>query len=300
MATSVASIRIAVGSRITRASRPLAYLRRYPVIPLVILSAFVLMAILAPALTPYSPTRTSLPEKNIPPFWQSGGSLSHPLGTDPLGRDIWTRLVFGARVSLIVALSTLALGGALGGALGLIAGYYRGKLDAILMRASDITIAFPIILFAILLVVIIGPGLINLIIAVGLVIWARYARVIRGEVLTLMTQDFIARARVAGASDFRIITRHLFPNVVNTLVVLLTLQVGFLIIVESSLSFLGAGVPPPTPPWGSMVASGRDYITSAWWVSAIPGIAIMLIVIAFNMLGDWLRDRLDPKLRQLG
>jgi peptide/nickel transport system permease protein len=209
-------------------------------------------------------------------------------------------LVFGARVSLIVALSTLALGGALGGALGLIAGYYRGKLDAILMRASDITIAFPIILFAILLVVIIGPGLINLIIAVGLVIWARYARVIRGEVLTLMTQDFIARARVAGASDFRIITRHLFPNVVNTLVVLLTLQVGFLIIVESSLSFLGAGVPPPTPPWGSMVASGRDYITSAWWVSAIPGIAIMLIVIAFNMLGDWLRDRLDPKLRQLG
>ena len=167
------------------------------------------------------------------------------------------------------------------------------------MRASDITIAFPIILFAILLVVIIGAGLINLIIAVGLVIWARYARVIRGEVLTIMTQDYIARAKVAGASDFRIITRHIFPNVFNTLVVLLTLQVGFLIIVESSLSFLGAGVPPPTPAWGSMVASGRDYIVSAWWVSAIPGVAIMLLVIAFNMLGDWLRDRLDPKLRQV-
>ena len=167
------------------------------------------------------------------------------------------------------------------------------------MRASDITIAFPIILFAILLVVIIGAGLINLIIAVGLVIWARYARVIRGEVLTIMTQDYIARAKVAGASDFRIITKHIFPNVVNTLVVLLTLQVGFLIIVESSLSFLGAGVPPPTPAWGSMVASGRDYIVSAWWVSAIPGVAIMLLVIAFNMLGDWLRDRLDPKLRQV-
>ena len=257
------------------------------------------VAILAPVVTPYSPTKTSLSEKNIPPFWQEGGSVSHPLGTDPLGRDLWARLAYGARVSLLVALSTLTLGGVLGTTLGLLSGYYRGPWDAIIMRASDITIAFPIILFAILLVVVIGPGLVNLIIAVGLVIWARYARVIRGEVMSIMTQDFIARARVAGASDFRIITRHLFPNVMNTLVVLLTLQVGFLIIVESSLSFLGAGVPPPTAAWGSMVASGRDYIVSAWWVSAIPGIAIMLLVIAFNMLGDWLRDRLDPKLRQV-
>ena len=277
---------------------PLSSLRRGVVLPLSIILFFLLVAIFAPFVTPYSPTKTSLPEKNVPPFWLEGGSISHPLGTDPLGRDIWARLAYGARVSLLVALSTLALGGVLGTILGLISGYYRG-LDPIVMRASDITIAFPIILFAILLVVIIGAGLINLIIAVGLVIWARYARVIRGEVLTIMTQDYIARARVSGASDFRIITRHIFPNVVNTLVVLLTLQVGFLIIVESSLSFLGAGVPPPTAAWGSMVASGRDYIVSAWWVSAIPGVAIMLLVIAFNMLGDWLRDRLDPKLRQV-
>ena len=277
---------------------PLSSLRRGVVLPLGIILFFLMVAIFAPFVTPYSPTKTSLPEKNVPPFWQEGGSISHPLGTDPLGRDIWARLAYGARVSLLVALSTLALGGVLGTILGLVSGYYRG-LDPIVMRASDITIAFPIILFAILLVVIIGAGLINLIIAVGLVIWARYARVIRGEVLTIMTQDYIARARVSGASDFRIITRHIFPNVVNTLVVLLTLQVGFLIIVESSLSFLGAGVPPPTAAWGSMVASGRDYIVSAWWVSAIPGVAIMLLVIAFNMLGDWLRDRLDPKLRQV-
>ena len=283
----------------SRILRPVARLRRGPVIPVTVIGFFVLVAIFAPLVTPYSPTKTSLPEKNIPPLWQEGGTVSHPLGTDPLGRDIWSRLAFGARVSLLVALSTLALGGILGTALGLISGYYRGVLDAIIMRASDITIAFPIILFAILLVVIVGPGLINLIVAVGLVIWARYARVVRGEVITIMTQDYISRARVSGASDFRIITRHLFPNVFNSLLVLLTLQVGFLIIVESSLSFLGAGVPPPTAAWGSMVASGRDYIVTAWWVSAIPGVAIMLLVIAFNMLGDWLRDRLDPKLRQV-
>ena len=295
---AVSSVRVSLGTGLSRISAPLAGLRRGPLIPLTIILFFVLVAIFAPVVTPYSPTKTSLPEKNVPPFWQEGGSISHPLGTDPLGRDIWARLAYGARVSLLVAVSTLALGGVLGTALGLISGYYRA-LDPIVMRASDITIAFPIILFAILLVVIIGAGLINLIIAVGLVIWARYARVIRGEVLTIMTQDYISRAKVAGASDFRIITKHIFPNVVNTLVVLITLQVGFLIIVESSLSFLGAGVPPPTPAWGSMVASGRDYIVSAWWVSAIPGIAIMLLVIAFNMLGDWLRDRLDPKLRQV-
>lgn len=296
---AVSSIRVSLGARLRRRIRaPIAGLRPGLVIPLGIILFFVLVAIFAPLVTPYSPTKNSLPEKNIPPFWQEGGSLSHPLGTDPLGRDIWSRLAYGARVSLLVALSTLALGGVLGTALGLVSGYYRW-LDPFVMRASDITIAFPIILFAILLVVIIGAGLINLIIAVGLVIWARYARVIRGEVLTIMTQDYIARAKVSGASDFRIITRHIFPNVFNTLVVLLTLQVGFLIIVESSLSFLGAGVPPPTAAWGSMVASGRDYIVSAWWVSAIPGVAIMLLVIAFNMLGDWLRDRLDPKLRQV-
>ena len=283
----------------SRILKPVARLRHGPVIPVTVIGFFVLVAIFAPLVTPYSPTKTSLPEKNIPPLWQEGGTVSHPLGTDPLGRDIWSRLAFGARVSLLVALSTLALGGILGTALGLISGYYRGVLDAIIMRASDITIAFPIILFAILLVVIVGPGLINLIVAVGLVIWARYARVVRGEVITIMTQDYISRARVSGASDFRIITRHLFPNVFNSLLVLLTLQVGFLIIVESSLSFLGAGVPPPTAAWGSMVASGRDYIVTAWWVSAIPGVAIMLLVIAFNMLGDWLRDRLDPKLRQV-
>jgi peptide/nickel transport system permease protein len=210
-----------------------------------------------------------------------------------------TRLIYGARVSLVVVGLTLGLGGGLGLALGLLAGYHGGRWDSFLMRAADITMAFPIILFAILLVAILGGGMFNVVVSIGVVLWARYARVIRGEVLSLMQRDFIARARVNGCSAWRIIVVHLFPNVLNTLMVLLSLQVGWLIIVESSLSFLGAGIPPPTPSWGSMIAEGRDYITRAWWVSLFPGLAIALTVLAFNLFGDWLRDTLDPRQRQV-
>jgi peptide/nickel transport system permease protein len=210
-----------------------------------------------------------------------------------------TRIIHGARVSLVVVALTLGLGGGLGLVLGLLAGYHGGRLDSFLMRAADITMAFPIILFAILLVAILGGGMFNVVVSIGVVLWARYARVIRGEVLSLMQRDFIARARVNGCSDLRIIFVHLFPNVLNTLMVLLSLQVGWLIIVESSLSFLGAGIPPPTPSWGSMIAEGRDYITRAWWVSLFPGLAIALTVLAFNLFGDWLRDTLDPRQRQV-
>jgi peptide/nickel transport system permease protein len=174
-----------------------------------------------------------------------------------------------------------------------------GKIDTIIMRIADATLAFPIILLAILLVSTIGASLVNVIYAIAMVLWARYARIIRGEVLVLKEQDFVAKARVVGCSHFRIMVVHLFPNVVNTLIVLLTLQVGWVIIVEASLSFLGAGVPTPTPAWGSMVSDGRDYIIDAWWVSLFPGLAIMLVVLAFNLLGDWLRDKLDPKLRNV-
>jgi peptide/nickel transport system permease protein len=207
--------------------------------------------------------------------------------------------MYGGRVSMLVALFTLAIGGGIGTAIGLVSGYFGGRIDAVLMRSADSTLAFPIILFAILLVVAVGPNMANVVIAIALVLWARYARVIRGEVLSLRERDFIGRARVAGCSHFRIVMFHLFPNTVNTLLVLLTLQVGWVIIVEASLSFLGAGIPPPTPAWGSMVSDGREYVDTAWWVSAIPGIAIMLTVVAFNLFGDWLRDTLDPKLRQV-
>jgi peptide/nickel transport system permease protein len=274
-------------------------LRRAPIIPLIIILAFVGTAVFANVLTPHSPTKVWLPKRLRPPAWVQGGNWTYPLGTDTLGRDMLTRLIYGARVSLLVAALTLMLGGGLGVALGLLAGYHGGRLESIIMRAADITMAFPIILFAILLVSILGGGLINVVISVGIVLWARYARVVRGEVLALMQRDFIARARINGCSSLRIIMIHLFPNVLNTLMVLLSLQVGWLIIVESSLSFLGAGVPPPTPTWGAMIADGRDYITRAWWVSLFPGVAIMLTVLAFNLFGDWLRDTLDPRQRQV-
>ena len=274
-------------------------LHRAPVIPLAIIGLILFTATFAPLLTPYSTTKPSLAERLTPPVWDAEGSWDHPLGTDALGRDMATRLMFGGRVSMLVAVLTLILGGGIGTAIGLFAGYYGGRLDAVLMRIADSTLAFPIILFAILLVVTLGASMANVVIAIALVLWARYARVIRGEVLALRERDFIARARVSGCSDLRILLVHLFPNTANTLLVLLTLQVGWVIIVEASLSFLGAGIPPPTPAWGAMVADGREYVDTAWWVSAFPGVAIMLTVIAFNLVGDWLRDALDPKLRQV-
>jgi peptide/nickel transport system permease protein len=276
-----------------------AALRRAPVIPLAIITLMVFTAVLANVLTPYSPVDISLPDRLRPPFWERGGSLAHPLGTDPMGRDLLTRMTYGARISLMVGLLGLSLGGGVGATLGLIAGYAGGRVDAFLMRVTDTTLSFPIILFAILLVVILGGSLFTVVIAVALVLWARFARVIRGEVLSLRERDFVAQARIAGCSPSRIILVHLFPNVLNTLVVLLSLQVGWVIIVEASLSFLGAGVPPPTPTWGSMIAEGRDYIATAWWVSFFPGLAILVTVLAFNLFGDWLRDALDPTLRQL-
>ncbi|MDE0825044.1 MAG: ABC transporter permease [Dehalococcoidia bacterium] len=274
-------------------------LKGAPIIPLSIIVVFVFAAVFADLITFHDAYKVSLPDRLIPPFWQDGGSLSHPLGTDPLGRDVLVRIIYGTRVSIIIAGAALTIGGGFGTLVGLTAGFYGGKVDTLLMRMADITLAFPLILFAILMVMVIGPSMMNVIVAISLVLWARYARVIRGEVLGLMQRDFIARARVSGASDWRIMMRHLLPNVMPTLIVLLTLQVGWVIIVEASLSFLGAGIPPPTPAWGSMLADGREYVSTAWWVTTAPGIAIMLVVLAFNLSGDWLRERLDPKQRSI-
>jgi len=272
---------------------------RWPVISSLIIAAFVLVALLAPVLAPADPYAQSLRTRLKPPVWEEGGTWSRPLGTDRLGRDVLSRVILGARISLAVGVLTVFLAGAIGATVGLTAGYYGGRVDALLMRVTDATLSFPVILLALILATTVGPSLGNVVVAVAVILWARYARVIRGEVLSLMERDFIAQARIAGCSAWRIITRHLFPNTLNTLVVLLTLQVGYVIIVEASLSFLGAGIPPPTPAWGSMIAEGRDYITTAWWVSLFPGLAILLVVLAFNLFGDWLRDTLDPKLRQV-
>jgi peptide/nickel transport system permease protein len=269
--------------------------RRTPVVSLGIIGVFVLVGIFAPLLSPADPYEQTLRLRFRPPVWEDRGSWTHPLGTDRLGRDVLTRIMWGSRISLAAGVLTVLLASAVGAAIGLVAGYYGGRIDAGLMRVTDATLSFPVILLALILAVTVGPSFTNVVIAIAVILWARYARVIRSQVLTLMELDFIAQARLAGAGGWRIITRHLLPNTLNTLVVLVTLQVGYVIIVEASLSFLGAGIPPPTPAWGSMIAEGRDVVTSAWWVSMFPGLAILLVVLAFNLLGDWL----DPKLRQL-
>ncbi len=266
---------------------------------LFIIATLIFVAIFAPVLTPHSPIEQSLPDKLKPPFWQEGGTTKHILGTDVFGRDILTRLFYGARVSLIVVVFALILGGGVGLILGLLSGYIGGRVDNLLMRLVDAALAFPTILFALLLAITLGQGIRTLVIAITLILWARFARVVRGEVLSVKTRDFVALAKVHGCSHLRIMLVHILPNILNTFMVLLTLHVGVVIVAEASLSFLGAGIPPPTPSWGLMVAEGRGKITSAWWISLIPGVAITLVVLAFNLFGDWLRDRLDPKLRQL-
>src|SRR5437867_10854872 len=273
--------------------------RRFPTISLGIIAAFVLVAVFAPLLSPADPQSQSLRNRFKPPVWDERGTWDHPLGTDRLGRDMLARMVWGARVSLAAGVVTVLLASAFGAAVGLVAGYYGGRVDIALMRFTDATMSFPVILLALILAVTVGPSFTNVVVSIAVILWARYARVLRGQVLVLMELDFIAQARIAGAGAWRIITRHLFPNTLNTLVVLVTLQIGYVIIVEASLSFLGAGIPPPMPAWGSMIAEGREFVTSAWWVSMFPGLAILLVVLAFNLLGDWLRDTLDPRLRQL-
>jgi len=272
---------------------------RLPWGPIVIITVMVFVAVFAPLLTPHSPTEQSLPNKLIPPAWQEDGNPKYLLGTDLLGRDLLTRLFYGARVSLTVAAAALLAGGGVGLVIGIVSGYVGGRLDSVLMRMVDATLAFPTILFALLLAITMGAGLRTVVIAVSLILWARFARVVRGEVLAVKSRDFIALAQVRGCSHLRIMGVHILPNVLNTFMVLLTLHMGFVIIVEASLSFLGAGIPAPTPSWGQMVAEGRGKIASAWWLSMFPGIAITLVVLAFNLFGDWLRDRLDPKLSQL-
>ncbi len=275
-------------------------LRRWPLIPMLILAVFIATGIFAPLIAPHDPERGSLRERNLPPAWEEGGTTKFLLGTDHLGRDMLSRVIFGARISLVVAAVTLVVGMGIGVASGLAAGWYGGWIDEILMRVVDIKLAIPTILLALVLVLALGQSFMIIVAVLAIAVWPRFARNVRGEVLQLKTMDFVALAKVAGASTPRILFIHIFPGVINTLIVLATLEIGIVILLESTLSFLGAGVPPPTPAWGSMVSDGRDRLAVAWWISTMPGLAIMLTVLSMNLFGDWLRDRLDPRLRQLG
>ena len=292
---------------VQRSLRVLRRIRRTPVIPVFLLSLVVFAGVLAPWIAPENPRRGDLRQRMAPPVWVESGTAEHILGTDHLGRDVLTRVIYGAKISLIVAAVTLSIGGTVGVVLGLLAGWYGGWIDEIIMRLVDIALAVPLVLVALVMVVSIGQdfpdflggqtGLIVLVLASW--IWVRFARIVRGEVLQIKNMDYVSLAKVAGASTPRILTFHIFPGVINTLIVVATLQVGWVILVESTLSFLGAGVPPPTPAWGSMVADGRNYLAGAWWISTMPGVAILLTVVSLNLFGDWLRDKLDPRLRQL-
>ena len=230
-----------------------------------------------------------------------GGNLGHFLGTDKVGRDILSRIIYGSRISIVVAGIAIFIAGAVGTSLGISAGFFGSWMDAIIMRAVDVSLSIPIILLALALVAALGASFGTVVAVLVLLLWAHYARMARGVTLSVRSADFIARARVAGSSDLRIMIKHILPNVFNSLVVLATLQVGFVIVIESTLSFLGAGIPKPNPAWGLMVADGRDLIatTSGWWVSFFPGLTIMLVVLSMNLLGDWLRDKLDPRQRQV-
>ena len=272
--------------------------KRPPVFPCLVLLALVVMALVPDLLAPHDPFAQSLRTRFRPPVWADGGNWTHVLGTDALGRDILSRIIHGARISLVAGIFSLIVGGAIGTTIGLVSGYFGGRTDTILMRLADSVLSFPIILLAFLLAVTLGPSLWTVVISVGAILWARYARIVRGEVLAIRDRDFVKLARIAGCSDLRILAVHIFPNVANTLIVLLTMQFGWVIIVEASLSFLGAGIPPPTSAWGSMISDGRATLTRAWWVATLPGVALMLVVLSFNLIGDWLRDRLDPRLRQ--
>lgn len=279
-------------------TKRLTRLRSLPWLALVPLLAVVLLGILADVLAPYPPLEGELSEKLLPPafLWGGGG---HLLGTDALGRDTFSRFLFGARISLVVSVIAVAFSGVIGTAIGMLSGFYGGRIDALLMRVADVALSLPLFLIAIVMAVILGPSVWNVILVIGLLLWPRYARQIRVETLAIRHEDFIALSQVAGLSSGRIIWRHVLPNIMPTFLVLATLQVGYVILLESSLSFLGVGLPSPQPAWGVMVAEGRGLLTSAWWLALFPGLGIFVTVLAVNSLGDWLRDRFDPKLRQV-
>jgi len=263
-----------------------------PAVPVLVA---VLLAALAPWIAPHSPTSGNLALRLRPPAWQEAGSAERLLGTDLLGRDVLSRLVWGARVSLLIALTATVLGAVVGSIVGLVAGFYRGAADAVLTKVIDVQLAFPFVLLAIAVVAVAGPSIPVLVVVLAIGAWVGHARIVRGLVLSLRERDYVQAALALGAGAPRILARHLVPEVLSTIIVLATFDVGRIIILESTLSFLGLGVQPPTPSWGSDLRDAAIYVRQAWWTSAFPGLAIMLVVLAINLLGDGLRDWLDPR-----
>jgi peptide/nickel transport system permease protein len=254
-------------------------------------------ALLAPQIAPWDPGRQMLLKRLRPPMWEARGLREHPLGTDHLGRDILSRILYGGRISLGVGLSAVTLSCLIGVTLGLLAGFHGGRTDALIMRVVDVFLAIPYILLAMGVVFALGPSLLNVILVMAVTRWVQFARIVRADVLSIREREFVSGARARGSRSTRLLLRHVLPNALTPIIVVATLELAFMIIYESALSFLGLGVQPPTPTWGWMLSDGRNYIATAWWLATFPGLAIMLTVLAVNLLGDWLRDTLDPRLQ---
>ncbi len=266
---------------------------RYPLFSGAILAVFGFAGTVGPLLTTRKPSDIDLVASLQPPVG-FGGTWSHPMGTDDLGRDVFTRMVHGSRIALLVSLTVVLVAGFIGLTVAVVAGFRGGRLDAFLMRVTDASMAFPVILLAIVIVGVFGPSTLNVVIILAMAGWPSYARVLRSEVLRVRTQDFVTMARTMGASNRWSVVRHVLPNIAPTLLVLVSLQVGTAIIAEGSLSFLGLGVPPPAPSWGGMLSDGRRFLEQAWWLPVVPGIVLSLTVLAANLMGDWLRVHNDP------
>jgi peptide/nickel transport system permease protein len=272
---------------------------RWPWLPILLLAPVVICGVFGPWLYPHDPTAINFMLPRRPPAWLAGGDWSHILGTDQFGRDLLSRLIEGARVALIVAILGVLGAAVIGIPAGMAAGYFGGWIDNLLMRLVDVKMSIPPILLTILISAAVGGGLWTVVVSIVIVFWADYARVVRGEALSLREQPYVALARVANCSNFRILTRHIFPNLLATCVVLITLQLGRALIIEASITFIGLGIQPPASAWGLLIAEGRAYLATAWWIPTFAGVAITLTVLGANLLGDWLRDVLDPKLRRL-
>lgn len=270
-----------------------------PTLPILVLVAIPLLAIFAPLITPWDPVKNNLLDAKLPPAWLPGGDPSHLLGTDRLGRDVFARLLYGARVSMSVATLALAIAVTIGSTVGIVAGYFGGWLGSVLMRLVDMVLSLPMVLIALALAIALGPSFTNMILVIGFLIWPNLARLVRADTLLLRQQEFVRYSRAIGVPDWRIILRHVIPNIVGTLLVAVALEIPHVILVEASLSFLGAGIPPPSASWGAMIADGRALIATGWWIALFPGLAIIVTVVSFNALGDWLRDHFDPRLRDV-
>ena len=299
-ATTDPVVTIAVAPKARASRNRMARLSDVPIIPCAILGVIAFVAVFADFLAPHDPQFGKLTARFLPPAWQPNGSMDHVFGTDHLGRDVLSRLIFGARVSMVVGFAAVIVSGTIGTTLGIISGYLGSWADQVIMRVTDAWLALPALTFAIFLAAIVGPSEMNIVIILALVYWTRYARIVRGEVLSLKEREFVRLAIVAGCSKWTIMRRHILPNVINSSIVLATLMLGIVIVTEASLSFLGVGVPPPKPAWGVMLADGKQgLMVGYWWLTVMPGACIMLMVLSANLLGDWLRVKLDPQLRQL-